>query len=113
MKYIPTFESFLNEGYMSELDLLRQESASLAEFIKKAKAEFPHIAKMKDVDKFLKELWDISDSMNESVDMIGNIKVEKMTGGWKLSTTSAMGRGMQVVVLTDADAQDLVKIITK
>jgi hypothetical protein len=56
-----------NEGYMSELDLIRQESSSLQDFIKKAKAEFPKIAKMKDADEFLKEIWNVSASMNENI----------------------------------------------
>lgn len=54
-----------------------------------------------------------NESLMEKVDMIGNIKVEKMNGGWKLSTDSATGRGTQVVVLTDADIQDLIKIVNK
>ena len=54
-----------------------------------------------------------NESLLEKVEMIGNIKVEKMQGGWKLSTDSAMGRGTQVVVLTDADVEDFIKIVKK
>jgi hypothetical protein len=54
----------LDEGYMSELDIIRQQSKSVDDFIKKAKLEFPQIAKMKDADNFLKELWEIG--LNEA-----------------------------------------------
>lgn len=69
MKNIPTFESFLNkkiyEGYMSELDIIRQESSDLQDFIKRAKKAFPQIAKMSDSDDFLKELWEVGSKMGE------------------------------------------------
>lgn len=64
MKHIKTYESFLNEGFMSELDIIRQESKSAEEFIKKAKQEFPEIAKMKDAEEFLTSIWDISTEDN-------------------------------------------------
>lgn len=57
MKHIQTFESFLNESYMSELDIIRQESKDLKEFIKNAKEEFSQIKKMKDADEFLTDIW--------------------------------------------------------
>jgi len=59
-----SFESYLFEGYMSELDILRQESKTVEEFIKKAKQEFPEIKNMKDADLFLHDLWRLSDSMD-------------------------------------------------
>jgi hypothetical protein len=64
MKHIKTYESFLNEGFMSELDIIRQESKSVEEFIKKAKQEFPEIAKMKDAKEFITSIWDISTKDN-------------------------------------------------
>ena len=64
MKHIKTYESFLNEGFMSELDIIRQESKSVEEFIKKAKQEFHEIAKMKDAKEFLTQIWDISSEDN-------------------------------------------------
>ena len=108
-------EESLEEGFMSELDIIRQESRNLQEFVKKAIEEYPPL---KGEEKFLEELWNTAKDMdenvtNEAAEMIGNISVEKMTGGWKLSAPSAMGRGMQVIALTDADAKDLVKILAK
>lgn len=67
MKHIKTFEGFLFEGYMSELDIIRQESKTLEEFIKKGKAAFPKIAKMHHADDFFKELWDMGQKMKESL----------------------------------------------
>lgn len=64
MKHIRTFEGYLFEGYMSELDILRQESKTVDEFIKKAKQEFPEIKNMKEADVFLHDLWRLSDSMD-------------------------------------------------
>ena len=57
MQYIQTFEHFINESYMSELDIIRQESKNLQQFIVDAKKEFPQITKMKDADDFLEEIW--------------------------------------------------------
>jgi hypothetical protein len=59
-------DGFMNEGYMSELDIIRQQSKTVDEFVKNAKREFKEIAKMKDADEFLKELWQIAEDMNES-----------------------------------------------
>ena len=42
---------------MSELDIIRQESKNLQQFIVDAKKEFPQIAKMLDADEFLEEVW--------------------------------------------------------
>jgi len=53
------------------------------------------------------------EEIREEVQNIGNIKVEKMDKGWKLSTESKLGRGTQVIVLTNDDAKDLVKILSK
>jgi hypothetical protein len=57
----------MNEGYMSELDIIRQESKTLEEFIKKGKAAFPKIAKMHHSDDFFKELWDMGQQMKEGL----------------------------------------------
>jgi hypothetical protein len=57
----------MNEGYMSELDIIRQESKTLEEFIKKGKAAFPKIAKMHHADDFFKELWDMGQQMKEGL----------------------------------------------
>lgn len=67
MKYIQTFENYqlTNEGYMSELDIIRQESKTIQEFIKKAKEEFPEIAKMKEANVFLNDLWQLSQDIKE------------------------------------------------
>ena len=59
MKYIKTFEGLIFEGYMSELDIIRQESKTWQEFADKAKKKFPQIAKMKDADIFLHDLWEM------------------------------------------------------
>lgn len=59
-------ESTLDEGYMSELDVIRQEAKTIDEFIKNAKKEFPQIAKMKEADVFLHDLWEIGKQMKES-----------------------------------------------
>jgi hypothetical protein len=53
------------------------------------------------------------EEIREEVQNIGSIKVEKMENGWKLSTESKLGRGTQVIALTDEDAKDLVKILSK
>jgi len=54
------------EGYMSELDIIRQESSSLEEFMRKGKAAFPKIAKMSYADDFFKELWEVAEEMKEN-----------------------------------------------
>jgi hypothetical protein len=54
----------VTEGYMSELDIIRQESKSLQEFIKKAKAEFPQISQMKEADVFLHDLWEMGNKID-------------------------------------------------
>ena len=72
MKHIQTFENYLiessklDEGFMSELDIIRQESSSLEEFTRKGKAAFPKIAKMRYADDFFKELWEIAERMKEN-----------------------------------------------
>lgn len=70
MKHIKTFETFvnesLNEGFLSELDIIRQESSSLEEFMRKGKAAFPKIAKMHYADDIFKELWEIAEKMKEN-----------------------------------------------
>lgn len=63
MKHIQLFE-----GYMSELDIIRQESKSLQDFIQKAKKEFPQIAKSSDSDSFLTGIWKMSDTVDEKSD---------------------------------------------
>jgi len=72
MKHVQTFENFLiestklDEGFMSELDIIRQESSSLEEFTKKGKEAFPKIAKMRYADELFKELWEIAERMKEN-----------------------------------------------
>lgn len=61
---VPQEESKTNEGYMSELDIIRQESKNLQDFIKKAKAEFPDIAQMKEADVFLHDLWEMGNKID-------------------------------------------------
>ena len=75
MKHIKTFEGLVFEGYMSELDIIRQESKTVDEFIKNAKKEFPQIAKMKDADIFLRDLWEMGKQMKESVDEAFNFSL--------------------------------------
>ena len=53
------------------------------------------------------------EEVRAEVTYIGNIKVEKMDKGWKLSTQSKVGNGTQVIALTARDAKDLIKILTK
>ena len=67
--YNDFIQESIDEGYISELDIIRQESSSLQDFIKNAKAEFPKIANMKDADEFLEEIWNIS-SLDESVNKV-------------------------------------------
>jgi len=57
MKHVHTFESFLNEGFMSDLDLLAQESGSFPDFAKNAKKGYPQIAKMKGADEWLEAIY--------------------------------------------------------
>jgi hypothetical protein len=70
MKHIHTFASFinesLNEGYLSELDIIRQDCSTLEEFTRKGKAAFPKIAKMSYADDFFKEMWEIAEKMKEN-----------------------------------------------
>ena len=68
MKHIHTFESFLkdetdvklNEGFMSELDIIRQESKDVKDFIKNALQEYPQL---KGEEKFLQDIWNTSQEM--------------------------------------------------
>jgi DNA mismatch repair ATPase MutS len=60
---VPQEES-VTEGYMSELDIIRQESKNLQEFIKKAKTEFPQISQMKEADVFLHDLWEMGNKID-------------------------------------------------
>lgn len=84
MKHIKTFEGFLFEGYMSELDIIRQESKTLEEFIKKGKAAFPKIAKMHHADDFFKELWNMGQQMKEGLNESTNRWYNKMLSLGKL-----------------------------
>lgn len=69
MKHIQTYESFINEsvneGFMSELDIIRQESKTLQEFIKKSISEYPPL---KGEEKFLEDMWNASAELDESKD---------------------------------------------
>jgi hypothetical protein len=54
------YESELNEGFMSELDIIRQESKDVKDFIKNALQEYPQL---KGEEKFLEEIWNTSQEM--------------------------------------------------
>jgi hypothetical protein len=71
MKHINTFESFLYEGFMSSLDLIAQDAKNLEDFKKKAKRDFPQIAKLDGADEWLEEIYSqaIKESVNEGVDV--------------------------------------------
>ena len=62
----------LNEGLMANLDIIRQESKNLNDFIKKAKQEYPNLKNMENVDNWLKSIYD--DEINESNEIIPNKK---------------------------------------
>lgn len=71
MKHISTFEGFLYEGFMSSLDLIAQDAKNLEDFKKKAKRDFPQIAKLDGADEWLEEIYSqaIKESVNESADL--------------------------------------------
>jgi hypothetical protein len=58
MKHIKLYEEFLNEGFMSELDIIRQESSDLKSFIKSAIQEYPSL---RGGETWLEELWNAAD----------------------------------------------------
>jgi hypothetical protein len=66
MKNIPTFEEFVNEsfnyglyeGHMANLDILAQEAKDFADFEKTAYKEYPQLKKNKDVEEWLKLIYD-------------------------------------------------------
>jgi len=76
LRYVKTFESFLadsiseedlfeslkneielNEGLMSELDIIAQESRNLADFKKAAKKAYPDLNSMEGTDEWLEEIY--------------------------------------------------------
>jgi hypothetical protein len=69
MKNLITYDEFvwesLMESLMSRLDIIRQESKTEDQFIRRAKVEFPEMKKMADADRFLKEIWAMAAVMNE------------------------------------------------
>ena len=71
MKHISTFEGFLYEGFMSSLDLIAQDAKNLEDFKKKAKRDFPQIAKLDGADEWLEEIYSqaIKESVNEGIDL--------------------------------------------
>ena len=71
MKHIRTFDGFLYEGFMSSLDLIAQDAKDLADFKKKAKRDFPQIAKLEGADEWLEEIYSqaIKESVNEGIDL--------------------------------------------
>ncbi len=71
MKHIRTFDGFLYEGFMSSLDLIAQDAKDLADFKKKAKRDFPQIAKLEGADEWLEEIYSqaIKESVNEATDL--------------------------------------------
>lgn len=60
---VESYESFLNEGFMSDLDIIRQESQNLKDFIKNAIKDYPQL---KGEEKFLEEIWNTSKELGES-----------------------------------------------
>jgi hypothetical protein len=71
MKHISNFEHFLYEGFMSSLDLIAQDAKNLEDFKKKAKRDFPQIAKLDGADEWLEEIYSqaIKESVNEAIDI--------------------------------------------
>jgi hypothetical protein len=71
MKHISTFEGFLYEGFMSSLDLIAQDAKNLEDFKKKAKRDFPQIAKLDGADEWLEEIYSqaVKESVNEGLDV--------------------------------------------
>lgn len=72
MKHIHTFENFVNkktqsfdksiaEGFMSELDIIRQESSDVKDFIKTAISEYPSL---RGGETWLTELWKASEKQD-------------------------------------------------
>ena len=57
MKYLHTFENYIYEGYMSELDLMAKEAKSLEDFKKEAVKEYPKLKGMKGLDQWLEEIY--------------------------------------------------------
>lgn len=78
-KRIPTFEEYqqsnvdkqsLKESNMSEIDIVRQESADAKDFVKRMKKDMPEVAKKfsdKELENFYQELMDAADE-SEQVD---------------------------------------------
>ena len=76
LRYVKTFESFiadsiteeelheslvndlnLNEGLMSELDILAKEARNIADFKKAAKKAYPDLNSMEGTDEWLEEIY--------------------------------------------------------
>jgi hypothetical protein len=97
MKHVKTFESFLcesiAEGFMSELDIIRQESHDVKDFIKAAIAEYPSL---RGGETWLTGLWKAAESVDESSlnewrkpaveDLIHDMKVKITKGRYAGST---------------------------
>ena len=67
MKFIRNFKSYnllINEGAMSELDLLAKEAKSFNAFTKEVFKEFTNLPKKPDTLKWLEELY--NDAINEA-----------------------------------------------
>jgi len=54
----------VNESYMSELDIVRQESNSVEEFIQNAVKEFPKIKSVRQYEKFLRDVYAAGEEMD-------------------------------------------------
>lgn len=82
MKNIPTFEEFVNESqltnlfeeHMSNLDILAQEAKDFQDFIKAAHKEYPQLKKEKDVEKWLKTIYD--NVVNEADELPGSVHMK-------------------------------------
>jgi hypothetical protein len=92
------------EGYISELHIMAQEAKDFNDFDKAVKKEYPKIAKDKNVETWLKSIYE--DAMNESMLTEGKISFDKMTF---TVTTSSSNRGMILQFIPDSKTLDFPK----
>jgi hypothetical protein len=62
--YFKKYKNFLNEGFMSEIDIIRQESKTLQEFLKRVFQEYPP---MKGEEDFLKDMWETGEQYDDEL----------------------------------------------
>jgi hypothetical protein len=94
----------IDEGYISDLHIMAQEAKDFNDFVKAAKKEYPKITKDKNVETWLKSIYD--DAMNESMLAEGKISFDKMTF---TVTTSSSNRGMILQFIPDSKTLDFPK----